>query len=90
MKLKRTELGSPSTGTGVEAPKQPRLSYREMQQTSIGGSRHADGSLKQGGSISLQVVVGVKPDGPTKLAAFCKIIIVQLNWIHEEVELARK
>ena len=68
---------SSPAGTDVEAPEQPRLSYKEMRRTTVVGCRHADGSLEQGGTISLQVIVVAQPDKTKKLAASCKISTLQ-------------
>ena len=48
MKPERTTLQSSPAGTSVETPKQSRPLCREMQQITVGGCRHADGSMKQG------------------------------------------
>ena len=49
----RTTLQSSPASTGIEAPEQPRLSYRERLRTTVDGCRHADGTLEQAGDISL-------------------------------------
>ena len=57
-------------GMGVEAPKQPRFSCRDVCATTVGGCRHADArDSGLGGSICLQAIVGVKPDKPTQSSA---------------------
>ena len=43
MKPEQTTFESPLAGTVVEAPEQPHLSRRDMQPTTVGGYRHADG-----------------------------------------------
>ena len=43
---------SSSAGTGVMAPKQPRLSCKEMQPTAIGGCRLAGGTGSERGTSS--------------------------------------
>ena len=69
------------------APEQPRLLCREMKSTTVGGCRHANArGLEQGGSISLRVVVGVKPCESPHLAALRKIVILRTGWLHGEVE----
>ena len=76
-----TTFESSPASLGVEAPKQPRLLCREMQRTTVGGCRHTDGSLKQGGCISLQVVFEVKPGKQTsQFGASCKIVILPMGW----------
>ena len=49
----RIPLESSWARTGVEAPDQPRVSYREMQRTTVGGYRQVGGSLGQRGVSSL-------------------------------------
>ena len=51
MKPESTALQLSPGGTGAEASRQPRFSRKEMQQTTVGGCRHADGSLEQGGAF---------------------------------------
>ena len=54
MKPECTALESSLAGTVVEAPEQPRLLRREMQRTTVGGCRHADGSLERGAASFLK------------------------------------
>ena len=49
----------------MEASELPRLSFRQMQRTTVGVSTAADGSVEERGIIPLQVVVRVKPDKQT-------------------------
>ena len=58
-----TMFKSSSAGKVVEIPEKSRLSCREIQPTTDGGCRYADGrGSEQGGSIiSPQAVIGVKP-----------------------------
>ena len=53
---------SQRAGTRVKAPGQLRLSGREMQRTTVDDFTHADGSSELGATISLQVVIGMRPD----------------------------
>ena len=46
MESERITLESSLGGTGVEASEQPHLSYREIRRTTVGGCRHANGSLE--------------------------------------------
>ena len=87
MESERITLESSPAGTSVEAPKQPLLLCREMQGTTVGGWRHTDGSLEQGGSLSLQVVFEVKPDKHnSKFDASCKIVILPMGWRRDGIE----
>ena len=92
IKLKRECLlvESSFSGTDVEAPKQLRISCRKIQQNLVGGCRHADDSSKQGDSTSFQSIDGETPDKTSKFAASCQNVLVELGWIHGEVELDRK
>ena len=83
---KRTTLGSPSAGTGEEAPKQPRLLRREMQPIAVGGCRHVDGRCSDQGEniISPRVVVGVKLGETRTLTFLCEIEILQMDWLYGE------
>ena len=44
--------------------------------------------MEQGGSIiSLRAVIRVKPGETKHLATLCKIMIMQMGWLHGEVEM---
>ena len=80
---------------GGEASEQPRLSYREMQPnmlpTTVGGCRHADDRCSEhSDNTSLQAIVSGIPDKTSKFAAYFQIDIVQLDWLHGEVEMDRR
>ena len=53
MQSEQMALESLLAGTGTEAPGQPRLSIRKMQLTIVGVSTATNGSIEQGGIISL-------------------------------------
>ena len=73
---------------GMEAPEQPRLSCREVQSTTVGGCRHADGrGSEQRDSTSLQALVVETRDKTSKLAASCQIVAVQMGWLHGKMEM---
>ena len=75
----------------MEAPKQPRLLYREIRSTTVGGCRHANvEGLEQGDSISLRAIVGAKPGKTTHLATLREIVILQMDWPHGEVEMGNE
>ena len=76
---------SSSAGTDVEAPKQPRLSHREVQTLPIGDYKDTDAGGLEHGDISPRANVGVKPDKTIKLAALRQIIILQMCWLQGEV-----
>ena len=77
----------PRASTGVEASKQPHLLIRKMRSTTVDGCRQADAAgLEQGGSISLRAIVGVKPGKTPHLAALLKVMLLDMGWLHGEVE----
>ena len=65
MKVERARLtheSSPSAGTGVLAPEQPRLLRREIQSTAVGGFRHIHTQGSDKGDIYRLAYIGMKPD----------------------------
>lgn len=80
-----TMLESSPVGTGAEAPKQWRLLLMNMQRTTACMSTAADDGLETGGVLFFDVVVGVKPDKPTQLAAFQEIIVLPIGWQQRKV-----
>ena len=71
---------------GAEVPEQPGLSCREMQQTTVGGCRHAGGSLEQGKSISFSNLT----DKLHKVGAYYKIGILPIGWQQEDVGMGNE
>ena len=69
----------------MEAPKQPRLPFEEMQRTTVDVITAVDGSLKQGQIISLQAVVEMIPDKLALCTAHKKIVILPMRWQQDKV-----
>ena len=88
MEHERRTLESLTAGTGVAAPKQPHRSRRKIRPTPAGGYKHADArGLELGGCISLNVVVGIKPDKRAQFAPCKKNVILPMDWQQGDVKM---
>ena len=76
-------------GTGVETPKQTRLSCSELPSTTVGDCRHADGKgSEQGDSSSLRAILSAKrPRIHQNSPSLAKLSFFQIKCLHGEVEI---
>ena len=77
-------LESSRTGTGREAPGQPRLPNREMQPITVGDCWYADARGLGDTIFFLQAVVGVRPGTTSQVTACRKVVMVTMGWQEKE------